>query len=111
MKTLDESFVPAATKYFSLIALGLSLVIGYVVWRVVHRGASEKPGSGEEWLEEELERIRSGKPSEAKRSPEAEEDGSGLAGPAYTREQQELLRRAKEDLEKNPDAESEHHQR
>lgn len=108
--TLDQDFIPSATKYFSLIALGLSVVIGYVIWRVVHRGASDAGDtSGEKWLEEELERIRTGAPEKAAESPPGgEPDGSGLGGPAYTAEQVQLLRRAQEAERLRREVESEH---
>ena len=74
-------------KYGSFIYLGLSLCVGYVVWMVFRAKAAKekKRDLAEELLRHEVERI------ERPRVVEPERDGSGLAGPAYTAEQQAAI--------------------
>lgn len=74
-------------KYGSFIYLGLSLCVGYVIWMVFRGKAAKerKRDLAEEMLQAEVARL------EKPRAVDPERDGSGLAGPAYTPEQQAAI--------------------
>jgi len=74
-------------KYGSFIYLGLSLSVGYVIWMAFRGKAAkeQKRDLAEELLRQEVERLEKPRPAQA------EPDGSGLAGPSYTPEQQAAI--------------------
>ena len=85
--------MPWATQYASFIFLGVSVLIGYLIWRVrsSRRLGEEKRSVAEELLAKEIAELDAGRHA----APDAEHDGSGLGAPAYTAEERNLLERAR----------------
>ncbi len=86
--------MPWATEYASFIFLGLSVCIGYALWRirVARRGTRSRRDLAEHLLEREIAELESSRSGVERPG----RDGSGLSGPAYTPEEEALLRRARE---------------
>lgn len=85
--------MPWATQYASFIFLGVSVLFGYLIWRVrsSRRSHEQKRTVAEEMLAQEiaqLEKRRGGAQPD-------EHDGSGLGAPSYTAEERALLDRAR----------------
>ncbi|MDX2175626.1 MAG: hypothetical protein SF028_04060 [Candidatus Sumerlaeia bacterium] len=92
---METGFADAAVEYASFIFLGLSLTIGYIVWRIV--GTKRGGPSGEaadDALRAELERVR---------KEGAGGGASGLEGPGLSPEERAALRAARKAQEPAPD--------